>query len=347
MSSLLGLALFLVVPGSHAFLPCHVSMVSGGMVSFKIQHRLAQNCKSIPALGALPPRNSDGMHRRVRLCMNSEPGQVSETSSLEASAPLRKYGLFGFWISFIAYAFLLAPTGDAEIQQTMIKALIAPPPWDGANPIFASLFILLGVWPAVYAALLLPLKPITQKLPAWPFVAASFGLGAFGLTPYLALTSYAPGPTESESGAARFFGSAGMGIFLLANTVALLLFALGVFAPNDLNGGSDYPVDVIFYTYLRQFGELFSSLKLVNVPSCDFLALWALSSKPLLEDMRRRGWYRGGAFDLALFVSFMLAPLVGACAWLAVRPPLPSVSPTSPETAVVDKQPDQNGGDMP
>lgn len=189
---------------------------------------------------------------------------------------------------------------------------------------------MLGIWPAVFAALLLPLKPKSQQLPAWPFVGASFALGAFGLTPYLALTSYAAEPTDADSGGARFFGSTGMGIFLLASTTALMLFALGVFAPNDLNGGSDYPVDVIFYTYLRNYADLFATLKLVHVPTCDFAALWTLSSIPLLEDMRRRGWYRGGAFDTALFASFMLAPLIGACTWLAVRPPLPDAGPTVP-----------------
>jgi hypothetical protein len=187
----------------------------------------------------------------------------------------------------------------------------------------------------------LPLKPTEQKLPAWPFVAASFGLGAFGLTPYLALTSYEQGPTEADSAGARLFGSTATGVALLTSTVALLLFALGVFAPNDLNGGSDYPVDVIFYTYLRNFGDLFASFKLVHVPSCDFLALWVLSSKPLLEDMRRRGWYRDGPLDIALFASFMLAPLLGACAWLAVRPPLPAVAPPSSPTT------DQSSSEQP
>ena len=286
---------------------------------------------------------------RLRMGSGAEE-QVAERVTLETS-DLRKFGLFGFWLSFILYAIFVAPNGDSEVQQSMLKALIAPPPWEGANPIFASLFILLGVWPAVYAALLLPLKPVAQKLPAWPFVAASFGLGAFALTPYLALTSYTQGQTESDSGAARFFGSTGMGIYLLLNTAALLLFALGVFAPNDINGGSDYPIDVIFYTYLRNFGELFASFKLVNVPSCDFLALWALSSKPLLEDMRRRGWYRGGAFDTALFASLMLAPLVGACTWLVVRPPLPQSPAGAPageaDTAVEGAAESSAGGPVP
>jgi hypothetical protein len=343
MSSLLGLTFMLFLPSCHAFLSCPGSTILHKQ-SLLLSHSRSRHLSCLTSHDAFDSLSKKAHWRSgLKLSMKSEINQQADSSaSVESSGPLRKYGLLGFWISFIAYAFILAPNGDPEVQQNMLKALIAPPPWDGANPIFASLFILLGVWPAVYAGLLVPLKPTAQTLPAWPFITASFGLGAFGLTPYLALTSYAPGPTESESGAARFFGSTAMGVFLLVNTIALMLFALGVFAPNDLNGGSDYPVDVIFYTYFKNFGELFSTYKLVHLPSCDFVALWALSSKPLLEDMRRRGWFRGGAFDVALFASFMLAPLVGACAWLAVRPPLPSATAAAP--AVPWSESDDAGG---
>jgi hypothetical protein len=320
--------LLICLPGTLAFTSCNIHSISNGM-----KHQ-GWSRRSHGTFSSLQRFHTDRKSQLpVRMCTNGDNlNQGTEVNDSGSPGPLRKYGLLGFWISFILYGIFVAPTGDSEIQQTMLKALFAPPPWDGVNPIFASLFMLLGVWPAVFAGLLFPLKPTSQTLPTWPFITASFGLGAFGLTPYLALTSYAPGPTDSESGAARFFGSTAMGALLLTSTVGLLLFALGVFAPNDLNGGSDYPVDVIFYTYSKNFLELFRQYKLVHLPSCDFLALWALSATPLLEDMRRRGWYRGGAFDTALYASFMLAPLVGACAWLAVRPPLPA-PPRAPADA--------------
>ena len=163
---------------------------------------------------------------------------------MEPASPVRKFGLLGFWAAFILYGAVVAPTGDDAIQRSMLQALLAPPPWEGANPIFAALFMMLGIWPAVMAALLLPLKPKAQSLPPLPFVGASFALGAFGLTPYLALTSYTEkGAIEADStGASKLFGSNGTGVALLASAVLLVAFALGVFAPNDLNGGSDYPV---------------------------------------------------------------------------------------------------------
>ena len=102
------------------------------------------------------------------------------------------------------------------------------------------------------------------------------------------------------------------------------MYAGGFFAPNDLNGGSDFPVDVIFSYFLKLFLADFNSIKLVNIPSCDFVALWMLSSKPLYEDMKRRGWMKGDISDWGLFLTFMLTPLVGACTWLAVRPQMPA-----------------------
>lgn len=44
-----------------------------------------------------------------------------------------------------------------------------------------------AVIPAIYAALLIPGARSENKIPAWPFVSASFFLGAFALVPYMAL----------------------------------------------------------------------------------------------------------------------------------------------------------------
>lgn len=55
------------------------------------------------------------------------------------------------------------------------------------NPIFYSLFNLMGVYPAIYAALLVPGGRSANGVPAYPFVIGSFFLGAFALLPYMAL----------------------------------------------------------------------------------------------------------------------------------------------------------------
>ncbi|MFG6096152.1 hypothetical protein SPB21_12910 [Leptothoe sp. ISB3NOV94-8A] len=48
------------------------------------------------------------------------------------------------------------------------------------------LFNLMGLWPIIYASLVLT-DGRDQTLPAWPFVVSSFGFGALALMPYLAL----------------------------------------------------------------------------------------------------------------------------------------------------------------
>ncbi len=66
----------------------------------------------------------------------------------------------------------------------------------------------------------------------------------------------------------------------------------------------------------------------------DFFALWALSATPLLEDMKRRGWYKSdSALDQGLYASLMLTPVLGACTWLAIRPPLQSAAAAAADAA--------------
>lgn len=62
--------------------------------------------------------------------------------------------------------------------------------------------------------------------------------------------------------------------------------------------------------------DLFSSQLFVHVTSLDFLALWTLSYGVIAEDAKRRGL----ECPSPLYASL---PILGHCAWLLVRPPLP------------------------
>lgn len=130
------------------------------------------------------------------------------------------------------------------------------------------------------------------------------------------MTLFACGPSITQ----------GAGIFLALSTLGALLYALGIFEPNTLNGGSDFTFDVIFGYNLDRLAKQFAEYPLVKIPSVDFVMLWLLSSKPLYEDMKRRGWLADGS-DIALFLAFMAMPLVGATGWLAIRPPIPAPKP--------------------
>jgi hypothetical protein len=84
------------------------------------------------------------------------------------------------WLALIAWATLGAPTADGLDGERVARWLLL----DG-DPLPVAMFNLLGVWPLIYAAVLLRDPP--QRVPAWPFVLASLGVGAFALLPYLAL----------------------------------------------------------------------------------------------------------------------------------------------------------------
>ena len=53
---------------------------------------------------------------------------------------------------------------------------------EGTDAWVFSIFNLLGVWPAIYGAVLLA-DGAGRRLPAWPFVLLSFALGGFALLP--------------------------------------------------------------------------------------------------------------------------------------------------------------------
>lgn len=115
---------------------------------------------------------------------NPLPSKVPEvitpvvTSADELEENPLKIPFITVWALFIAYAFNLSPPdADPTFTGDVIQKILNTP-FDGSvNPIFVAIFNYLGVYPAIFAALLLPgAKP--QKVPALPFVFSSFALGS-------------------------------------------------------------------------------------------------------------------------------------------------------------------------
>ena len=105
--------------------------------------------------------------------------------------------LFGvIWVSLVAYAALWAPDQTPARDAYFLEKLLGLGADDGVplNAVWFFLFNIMGVWPAVYAALLTPAGRSANGVPAWPFVTGSFALGAFSLLPFFAL--WAP-PAEA------------------------------------------------------------------------------------------------------------------------------------------------------
>jgi hypothetical protein len=79
------------------------------------------------------------------------------------------------------------------------------------NAVFAAVFNAMGLYPLIYAALLIPAAR-SDRLPAWPFVTASVFLGAYALLPYMALWTpksdppqQLPPPKEELDGWSRLY----------------------------------------------------------------------------------------------------------------------------------------------
>ncbi len=234
---------------------------------------------------------------------------------------MRPLGLSLFWISFIIYAFGFAPP-DQPDTLALIQRL-AGGDWAGINPAIVALFNLMGIWPLVYAALAL-VDGQGQRVPAWPFVVGSFGLGAFLLLPYLILRS--PNPTFSAAGhksgdpgqwsrtgpkelsrLLKLVESRWLGVFLTLGATGLMVYGL-------------YAGD------WADFVGQWRTSRFIHVMSLDFCALWLLVPCLLTDDMARRNWKSRGILALV-----MVVPLVGAAAYLALRPPLPLESVPQPE----------------
>jgi hypothetical protein len=205
----------------------------------------------------------------------------------------RKIGFWLLWLGFVSYAFLLAPPNQPDTFD-LIKRL-STGDWQGINPLIIALFNIMGVWPIIYSAVLF-IDGRMQKLPAWLFASASFGVGAFALIPYLALRE----PNGSFRGKKNVFlkvlDSRWLGLSVLIGTIVLVAFGV------TQGDWSD-------------FAQQWRSDRFIHVMSLDFCMLCLLFPALLGNDMERRG-VKNDRF----FWAVSLVPLLGAATYLVLRP---------------------------
>lgn len=216
---------------------------------------------------------------------------------------VRKISFALLWLGFSVYAFTLAPPSQPSTPDLIIR--LSTGQWTDINPLIVSLFNLMGVWPAIYACLAL-IDGADQKLRAWPFVAISFGVGAFAILPYLALRNDNPTFSAAKSTLLKVLDSVWTGRLLLLSALALLSY--GLFNGSLAANWSD-------------FIQQWHTTRFINVMSLDFCMLCAIVSPLLRDDMAKRNLWET-SYGTALFWTATLIPLLGILFYLSIRPPL-------------------------
>lgn len=212
---------------------------------------------------------------------------------------LRRIVFWGLWIGVLLYAFLLAPPDQPDTLD-LIKRL-STGDWQGINPLIVALFNIMGVWPLIYACVLL-IDGKTQKLPAWPFVTASFAVGAFAILPYLALRQPHQPFTSEKSWLLKGLDSRITGVLIALGTLVLVTYG---FTQGDWG----------------DFARQWQTSRFIHVMSLDFCLLSLLFPTILGDDMAQRSLK-----NPAIFWAVALLPLLGPVIYLSLRPPLKPVT---------------------
>ncbi|MEM5014973.1 hypothetical protein WKH31_01680 [Metabacillus indicus] len=179
--------------------------------------------------------------------------------------------MFSLWAALIAYAVFFAPGKSGE-EDDIMKNLLSGS-FEQVDPLVVTVFSFLGIFPMIFALLLLPND--TRKLPAWPFVLGSFALGAFSLLPYFFLRKERKHVERKLSEKAKMLrDSKWVILFLAVLTAGLYLFG-------------------IIMGSVERYSEAFQSSQLVSVMTADLFVLTWLSWYVLKHEykMGRRAFY--------------------------------------------------------
>lgn len=229
--------------------------------------------------------------------------------------------LFALWGALLYYCFNLAPDQTPTQDLYFLKKLLNLKGDDGfrMNQILVGLWYIMGLWPVVYAMLLLPTG--RSKTQAWPFVVLSFFGGVYALLPYFALWN-PPSPPISESELRKWpfnvlESKVTAGVTLVAGLGLILYSVVG--NPGDLKE---------FYQYFRES-------KFIHVTSLDFCLLSAFAPFWVYNDMTARKWFDKGRWLLPVSV----VPFLGPSLYLLLRPALSET--TAPTDSASSSDPNQ------
>ena len=211
---------------------------------------------------------------------------------------MKKIGFGLVWLTFTIYAFLLAPPQQPDTFELITK--LSTGEWANINPLIIALFNIMGIWPMIYGCMLF-IDGRGQKIPAWPFVTLSFGLGAFALLPYFALRQGNPQFPGEKNWFLHIQDSRWLGLLLTLGAGTLLTFGLSQ---------GNWP----------DFIQQWQTSRFIHVMSLDFCLLSLVFPAILGDDLARRGIKSSW-----IFWAVSLVPFLGPLAYLCLRPPLGAV----------------------
>mmetsp|Transcript_16127 Transcript_16127/g.34903 ORF Transcript_16127/g.34903 Transcript_16127/m.34903 type:complete len:271 (+) Transcript_16127:1-813(+) len=236
--------------------------------------------------------------------------QAGPSQEEEDNNTLTAIGMAALWIGLLAYVFMLAPNQTPYRDQLLIKLIVGITKDDTyqVNQVFYCLFNIMGIYPAIYASLLIPAGRSENKVPAWPFVTLSFAFGVFALLPYFVLWRPAkdlelPPPKQELEGWNKLFLRGAETPVMPAVLLAASVYLIGT----ALTAGSD-----AWLGYLKLFDES----RLVHVTTLDFATLTALAPFWMSNDAQLRDWKDREK----LLPILSVLPVVGPAVYLLLRP---------------------------
>lgn len=219
-------------------------------------------------------------------------------------------GMWALWAALIAYTLFVSPNQTPLRDSYFLEKLIVDT-GDGVtiNAVFKSLFFIMGVWPLAYTALLVPAGKSANGVKSWPFLVASYGVGAFALLPFMAIWQPAspkpqlPPARKDLEGISNLVG-AGMESPILA--YALLAGALLCIGQAAFAGSAAW----------QQYIKLLEESRFVHTTTLDFLTLTSLAPFWMANDAELRNWE--GRRQVLPLLS--VVPVLGPLIYLCLRP---------------------------
>lgn len=263
---------------------------------------------SSPLLAARPATDQAARHPVACKADNGSSGEQSTESGLGVN--IVSVGLLVLWLALGTYALTMSPNQTPYRDQIFIKLLtgITSDPTFKVNQVYFSIFNIIGIYTFMFQCLLIPGGRSGNKIPAWPFVVASYGLGCFALLPYMALQTPLPGnvlpPPKEELEGWNKLAMKG------AETTVLPGIALA---------GATY----LLYNMFSASGaawldyiKLFDESRLVHISTIDLCVLATLCPYWMSNDAELRGWKDREK----LLPILSVLPVVGPATYLLLRP---------------------------